>query len=160
MRKYVKYILGSLLIGSVALAVADYRVDKITSAFAQWFQSGFYVGTAAINPPRSTTNKVTKMLATDYSPWDYPALAIGALNSVNQSYAETDPVTLTGAAIGDQCDVVSNFGLDGGSALPLNADLSCIAGTNTVTGRLAIRYNMDAGTLNLTDAGYRYFIRR
>lgn len=163
MKNFLKRFKWLLLIGGAAgtaFAAREQTVDLVNSLFPQWFQSGIYVSTAATNAPQSTTNKVVNFLATDFSPWDYPALGTGALNSLNQTCAETDPVTLTGAAIGDNCQVSSNWGMDGGAALPLNAILSCRTTTNGVVGRLCIAYNTDAGTLSLTDAGYRYFTRK
>ncbi len=162
MNKKFKYSLIALFASAIVFAAAEPTVDVISSAFPQWFQSGIYIGSPATNPIQSTTNKITNMLATPWTSWDFPAIG-GA--PVVPTCSETVTITLTGASIGDDCRMASNFGMDGGSAMEATAVMSCRAVTNGVVGKVCIGNTNDGGTtgtgtFDLGDAGYRFFTRQ
>lgn len=74
---------------------------------------------------------------------------------------ETVPVTVTGAAFNDSCDMTSNLGQDGGTALNNLVDLTCRATTNAAIGKACLRASTDGGIVrDLPDAGYTVRVTR
>ena len=99
--------------------------------------------------PERFKNLIVEPTAT-YS-WDFPALSQRL--ALNLPCAESDPFYTQGCAIGDACITSSNWGADGGSALPATAMLSCRAYADYTIVRLCA-LETDGGVMDLGDAGY------
>ncbi len=88
--------------------------------------------------------------------YDFPALNPIA-GSLGLPCAMSRSVSIPGVEIGDFCEVSSNHGMDGGSALDTEVLLRGIAGTNVGYVQACVGPLTDGGTINLTDAGYFLF---
>lgn len=150
MRKYVKFILGSLFIGAVAFGVAETSVDRITSPRPQWFQKGIYIGTTLKNVISDKLNKITSS-GGGFGTFDPASQPAGTHTCI-----ESPPITTQGAYIGDTCSVGSNFGVDGGVVGLIGAvSATCYVSANEVT-KVRLCYSMadDAGAIDIADGGY------
>lgn len=106
------------------------------------FNGGIAIGTAS--QTATSANTITNSLAGSGS-FDSPAIGAGAANC-----ADSPPITVTGAALGDPCIAADTTG-----APHIEVQDSCfVSASNTVkVRRCAAR--ADAGTLDLGDAGFR-----
>lgn len=134
-----KLILGFLLLAAVAVAATE-KVERDGSSYPLWLHKGIYVGPYNPDPTTSTTNKVTRMLATS-EVVDYASQTI--------TCADSTGVTLTGAQVGDACSVSY-------PAAPGNANFTCyVDAANHVKGHFC-----PAGTATDPASGtYNYYIR-
>ena len=106
------------------------------------FTGGIAIGTAS--QVATSTNTITNALAGSGS-FDSPAIGAGAANC-----ADSPPITVTGAVLGDPCIAANTTG-----GPYLEVQESChVTAANTVKVRLCAA-RADAGTVDLGDAGYR-----
>ncbi len=83
--------------------------------------------------------------------WDFPALS--STPGGAQTCIESGVITSTGTKIQDFCSSSNNFGVDGGSALPLEAFITCRAATDSTYIKLCVSLS-DGGSIDLGDAGW------
>lgn len=153
----------AILVPLAAYATAEAlgNVDFFAETKPAQFVKGIYIGprVGTTRPTVDTLNKVTAFRVCSTT-FDFPAVAAtNAASATAQTAVESWAVTCTGAKLMDKCDAVSNFGVDGGSLLPVYVHVGCrVTAANTIKFDLVGNLN-DGGTYDATDAGYAAYLQ-
>lgn len=86
--------------------------------------------------------------------YDFPTLGY---RGTNADCALSPAITTVGSEVGQRCGAASNLGADGGTGMPTEIVLQCVAGSN-VSYVKACSILTDAGTINLPDASYNVIV--
>ncbi len=161
-----RWILPLTLVAGLAIAgtinIADTYVFQ--ALFRPWSRTTAQLPTASAWTGYVLFNSTRGVpMASDGTDWHSMAPQVGiakwkfpAIGGGNANYSESATLAITGVTYGDECDVSTDLGMDGGSvALYALAQFSCRAVTNGVVFR-AETFASDAGdsAIALPDAGY------
>lgn len=141
MKNWKVVLAGLFLVGAAAWGAADITFDRLGEFKPIVIKKGLYIGpdTGAGKVEGDTLNKITRRLGATET-FDFANSTIVCEDSTG--------VTVTGAAVGDACDV-------GIPAAPGNGSFTCyVSAANTVKGHFC-----PSGTAtNPASGSYRYYI--
>lgn len=173
MKNWKPWLLSVVLVAGVALAgtvnITDIFVFQ--TLFRPWSRTTTQL--AALSPSAWTgyvayNSTLGKLVYSNGSAWtgpgfntlgpfsttyDFPVLSPTNSSGTDECLRSWN-VTATGAVLTDGCFASNNFGVDGGAILPTNVHITCsVVAADTIAFDACAQLN-DAGTINLTDAGY------
>lgn len=142
---------GVLAFAGVAFAVSEIRVDTIIGNIPQWIQPGLYIGSAAKNPPQNITNKVTGIFGSGLTYVNFGQLDAGC--------AQSDAITVTGAATGDICLLGNDIRTASNGIPGTNASADCaVTAANAVKVRVCVTPSPTGTAVTVGDAGVNVIV--